>query len=189
MSTQTTQTTHTSPADPLHYLSDIHARIEQAVDKLAHYVNWKHGALLTEVEEIDLRSALDFLRRALPIHAQDEEESLFPRIRASGNPDAWVAIPTLSSLEVERKSVQPVYAEVDEMFRKWIREQSLTFPDIWRLRRLTKDLKAAYTHHVQIEENEVFPLAEKVLCATCKSGMTHEMLERRGLEEAVGSRQ
>ena len=175
--------TPVSPRDPIHYLSDAHLRIERTVDKLAHIVSWKNGAQFTEVEELEVRGALDFLGRMIPLHAMDEEESLFPRMRASGDPDTWVAIPTLAGLETERRAIEPIHAEVKDLFARWLREQSLTFPDVWRLGRLTRELKAAYKRHVRLEETEVFPLAEKVLCATCKSGMVHEMLERRGLED------
>ena len=171
--------------DPIRYLSSVHRRMGEEIGKLAYYVEWKNGALFTEVEEIDVRTTLDYLGKMIPLHARDEESSLFPHILNTGNPDANGALPVIAGLEREQEVVAGLYSTVEVLCRKWMAERSLTHLDVWELRRSLKDLRRAHRHHVFVEEGHIFPLAEKVLCGTCRSGIVHEMLERRGLEEPI----
>jgi hemerythrin-like domain-containing protein len=157
----------------------------EEMGKLAHYVEWKNGALFTEIEEIDVRTTLDYLGKMIPLHARDEECSLFPHMLGTGNPDAEGAMPVFDGLEREQEVVAGLYANVEALYRKWLLETSLTHVDVWELRRFVNELRRAHRHHVFVEEGHIFPLAEKVLCSTCRTGIVHEMLERRGLEEPI----
>ena len=169
--------------DPLRYLSNVHRRMSEEIGKLAHYAQWKQGAQFTDFEEIDVRGTLRYLDKTIVLHADDEDGSLFPRMIGTGDPDAEGAAPLLAGITVDQVKLAELYERVAGYYEKWFRQSSLTFQDVWELKRLVRELRTAHRRHVRLEETRVFPLAEKVLCPTCRSGIVHEMLMRRGLEE------
>jgi hemerythrin-like domain-containing protein len=171
--------------DPIRYLSFVHRRMGEEMGKLAYYLELKHGAQLAEVEEIDIRNTLDYLRKIIPLHASDEEASLYPHMLSTANPAAEGARTVMVGLEREQRVMVDLFSAVEGLFMKWVEETSLTHTDLWNLRRQVTDLRRALRHHVFVEESHVFPLAEKVLCGTCRTGIVQEMLERRGLEDPL----
>jgi iron-sulfur cluster repair protein YtfE (RIC family) len=169
--------------DPIAYLSSVHQRMSEELARLAQYTRRKYGAQLTEAEEVGIRTTLDYLYRMIPLHAGDEAASLFPHILGTGNPDAEGAAGTLANIETDQSDMASRFDAVRVLFQRWIDQRSLAFQDVWELCRLIRELQQTHLRHVRLEETEVFPLAEKVLCSNCRTDIVHEMLERRGLEE------
>lgn len=77
------QPTERDFTDPLGLLGDCHRRIESFLAVLIDVTNETRGAGLDEERRAALRAALRYFREAAPNHTRDEEESLFPRMRAS----------------------------------------------------------------------------------------------------------
>lgn len=171
--------------DPIRYLGFVHRRMHEEIGKLSYYVQWKQGAQFTEPEEMDVRGTLNYLHKMVRLHADDECGSVFPRIMGTGDPQAESAAPMLRAIEREQLDFVGRFEQVETLYEKWLTQSSLTFQDVWELRTQLKALGLAHRRHIRIEEDRVFPLADKVLCATCRSGIVHEMFERRGLEESA----
>lgn len=178
-------TTHAGALrDPIRYLDNVHRRMSEEIGKLGYYVQLKQGAQFTDFEEIDVRGTLRYLDKTIRLHADDEDASLFPRMIGTGDPEAERAAPLLAGIAEDQQTLAALFGKVNDLYDNWFTESSLTFHDVWELRRLVHDLASAHRRHVKIEKTQVFPIAERVLCPTCRSGIVHEMLMRRGLEES-----
>src|SRR3954451_18040297 len=91
--------------EPLGLLSDCHRRIEHFLEVLRRIEHAAAGRGLTPDEWKQVETALRYFETAEPRHTADEEESLFPRLRASLHPSADRAQRVLSQLEHEHELV------------------------------------------------------------------------------------
>jgi len=123
-------------------------------------------------------------RTGAPRHAEDEERSLFPRMRACADPQAREAVARLEALEADHKTAEAAHARVDELGRRWLADGELPEADLGRLRRILRELREAYRRHIAVEEQEVFPLAGKKLGKVELREVGRDMSRRRGLGDA-----
>jgi|SRR5579884_844648 len=168
--------------EPLGLLSDCHRRIEKFLDQLLLVAEQARGGPLTEPLREALDTALRYFRKAAPLHTADEESSLFPRMRATGDPAAAEAFAALESLETEHRAADADHAEVDTLGQKWLAEGFLSSADTERLTKTLQRLKALYARHIAVEDLEVFPLAGKLLSQEELRTVGREMATRRGLD-------
>jgi hypothetical protein len=80
-------------------LSDCHRRIEHFLDVLLAIDQEAHGGPLGTGPRADMAAALTYFATAAPQHAADEEESLFPRLRATTDPTAVQVLELVDRLE------------------------------------------------------------------------------------------
>ena len=91
-------------------MSDCHRRIEHFLDILIETERHAAGALLTSPQRGDLRASLRYFAVAAPKHTADEEQSLFPRLRAVSDPAVTHA---LELLERDHVEAEQLHATVD----------------------------------------------------------------------------
>ena len=168
---------------PLGLLSDCHRRIEsflgimiRVLERCGEVSNAPAGS-----ERDALEAALRYFDVAGPRHTQDEEQSLFPRLRASENPDAHAALNRVEALEADHRRADAMHAEVKTLCRQWLDDGPLPDAQRRRLVQLLQDLRQMYTHHIALEDKELFPLAAQVLTARQLQEVGQEMAQRRGL--------
>ncbi len=154
---------------PLGLLSDCHRRIERFLGVLTRIADEAGGGILSEDQSRALAVALRYFREAAPRHTADEEESLFPRMRAAGNSEA------IADLEGDHLRAAALHAEVEEIFRQ------LSAEKVARLREALAELNGIYTGHIQVEDNFVFPLAGRTLDRETQLAIGREMASRRGV--------
>ncbi len=168
---------------PLGLLSDCHRRIENFLEMMIRVLqrSGDGSRALAGDEREALETALRYFDVAAPRHTQDEEQSLFPRLRASDNPQAHAALARVDALEADHRHADAAHAQAKELCRRWLDTGPLLQSDRQRLAHLLLDLRGMYAHHIALEDNELFPLAARVL----DSGQLHEvgmeMAQRRGL--------
>ena len=167
--------------EPLGLLSDCHRRIEKFLDQLLLVTEQARGGPLTGPQRESLETALRYFRKAAPLHTADEESSLFPRMRATGDPAAAEAFAALDSLEAEHRAADADHAEVDMLGQEWLTEGCLSSTETERLTKTLQRLKALYARHIAVEDLEVFPLAGQLLSADMLRTVGREMAARRGL--------
>jgi hemerythrin-like domain-containing protein len=126
-----------------------------------------------------LESALRYFREAAPKHTDDEEKSLFPRLRQVEDSDGSSAVAILTKLETEHGRADPLHAEVERIGEKYLAHGSLPATEVDRFRRAVQDLHAMYERHINVEDEIIFPLATRVLSQYEKSAIAEEMAERR----------
>ena len=184
-------------ADPLGLLSDCHRRIEKFLQTLLLIVTQVQDATaitdreqnkeadcgtLNEDQRHALEVALRYFREAAPRHTRDEEESLFPKMRACGGAEARAAFAAIDALEADHDTADKGHAEVDRLGRKWLAEGRLTRQEIAGLREIIESLQSLYQRHIKIEDTQIFPLAGEVLDAPTIQAVGEEMAARRGID-------
>lgn len=171
---------------PLGLLSDCHRRIERFLEMLQKVAGHGGGAALNDEQRRAVDAALEYFRTAAPRHTADEEESLFPMLRASGSPEARAALKIVEALEHDHVVANLAHAEVDRLFRLWVEQGGLDAPQVQKLSVLVDELREMYRHHIAVEDREMFPLAARVLSSEQVAELGRQMAARRGLAMPAG---
>ena len=167
---------------PLGLLSDCHRRIENFLGVLLKVAETAAGGSLTAPQREAIEASLRYFSVAAPRHTQDEESSLFPRMRRSQDPDIRAAMARIDALEADHRRADAAHAEVDQLANRWLDRDALDRAEIARLIDLLQTLRSLYQGHIEIEDNVIFPLAGRVLPAEELAVIGREMARRRGLE-------
>ncbi len=166
-------------SNPLGLLSDCHRRIEHFLDVLMRVCHQAGDHPLGVEERTALEKALVYFRNSAPRHTADEEESLFPRLRDSGQ--AASALACLSELEADHQAAARDHELVDTLGRQWLASGVLAGGDLDRIRQALQRLSTTYARHIAIEDQQLYPLAGRVLPPEQLAQVGREMAERRGV--------
>ncbi len=171
--------------NPLGLLSDCHRRIERFLEQIIRVCETARGGALNEAQREALQVALHYFRQAAPLHTEDEENSLFPRLREradKGDVAAMSALQVIERLEADHDAADISHAVIDELGLRWLENDALNATGFIRLETESRQLRAFYTKHIAVEDNELFPLANKVLADDTTETIGREMAGRRGLD-------
>jgi hemerythrin-like domain-containing protein len=171
--------------DPIGMLGDCHRRIERFLAVLRKLASQRQGAALSEQERTALSGSLQYFREAAPKHTADEEESLFPRMRAADPAATRVLFERIDALESDHKTAVKVHAEVDALGQIWLSRGSLCSDEASQLQALLGQLAALYELHIALEDSEVFPSAAQLLSSSDRRAISLEMAARRGLSDRI----
>jgi hemerythrin-like domain-containing protein len=176
-------------AEPLGLLSDCHRRIERFLDGLIAISEEAQGNKLSDVQRQQFEVGLRYFREAAPKHTLDEEESLFPRLRLHKDGESLAAFALLDGLHADHTEAEIKHQRVDDLGRGWLADEQLS-PDNARIFiSLLKELRAIYEKHIAVEDNELFPLAGRILDRTELEAIAREMAVRRGLVVGMSTSQ
>jgi len=164
-------------SDPLGLLSDCHRRIERFLAVLMKIADRAGGSELDPEERAALETALAYFRDSAPKHTADEEDSLFPRLRAQASLDS------LAELESDHQAANRDHALVDALGRRWLEGRKLTAQDNGELVAALARLSRMYARHIAVEDRELFPLAARLLPADQLAEVGREMADRRGVSK------
>jgi hemerythrin-like domain-containing protein len=160
--------------DPIGMLKDCHRRIEHFLEILCVVANRAAGRGLTSEETAAVQAALVYFRVGGQRHTADEEESLFPRLRAES-----VKSEELSGLEEDHRQANHLHAEAEGLFAVWISAAGLSQDHQLRLQSCTEQLKLLYAEHILVEERIVFPRAAQMLDSRVIAAIAQEFRSRR----------
>jgi hemerythrin-like domain-containing protein len=166
---------------PLGLLSDCHRRIEHFLEVLITVDLEASGGRLGGEHRRALEGALTYFETAAPKHTADEENSLFPRLRASGDPDAERSLAVVERLERDHERADGHHTAVNALVRRWLEHDRLETSDAATLHEHLTALRALYRAHIAVEDQELFPTAARVLDAPALQQMGREMAARRGV--------
>jgi hemerythrin-like domain-containing protein len=166
--------------EPLGLLSDCHRRIEHFLELLLKVSDQWQGRALDEHAAEAVHRALKYFAYAAPRHTADEEESLFPRMKAAARARGE-RTEALERLESDHDRADPLHAQVDRLFNDWLRDGSLAPEGAAELRGVLATLRELYRGHIHVEDAEVFPLAGRLLSHAELQEVGGEMRARRGL--------
>jgi hemerythrin-like domain-containing protein len=167
--------------NPIGLLTDCHRRIERFLSVLVHIAAEAGGGALSGEQRAELENALRYFRESAPKHTSDEEESLFPRLRAMDRPEVKSALAKVETLEREHAQLEKSHAEVGRLGQAWLANGTLSAADAARLSVLLSGLAETYRTHIAVEEQEVFPVAAAVLAEPARASIGSEMAKRRGI--------
>lgn len=161
-------------------LSDCHRRIEMFLRSLQRVGEFIDSPLTLEARGA-LETALRYFHEAAPKHIQDEEESLFPRLRGSQHPEIEKVLLTLNALEDDHRRTDALHSEVHQLGLQCLEKGDLSVRDADRFRHAVNDLCSIYGEHIRVEDNVVFPAAHRALSQSQKAAIASEMSSRREL--------
>jgi len=165
--------------DPIGMLGDCHRRILRFLHVLVQLAASERGRSLSCDERTLLSTSLRYFREAAPKHTADEEESLFPRLRRLDSADVDPLLARIESLEQDHECADRNHAEIDRLGQLWLAQGQLTLQDASQFRSLVDQLERLYRHHIGVEDNEVFPIAARILAADEQQAIGIEMAARR----------
>jgi hemerythrin-like domain-containing protein len=167
---------------PLGLLADCHRRIETFLGILLRIAHERHGQPLDPAAIEAVGRAKRYFAEAAPRHTADEEESLFPRIRAALGEQSESRA-ALDRLRHEHETADRLHARADSLLAIWLRDGRLSGEDAAELTSALEQLQQLYQGHIEAEETVVFPLAARVLSGETLGLVGAEMRARRGLSE------
>ena len=160
--------------EPLEHLVACHDRILARLTTLER---------VGEALERDPASALPALRNALRffdisgrLHTEDEEESVFPRLRTRLRSDQ---VEYLDGLEAQHREKEAVYAELKEVASGL--DAGVTADRVAYFRGLAARLGELYRAHIASENEVLVELGRGTLTAEELAEIRSEMRARRGL--------
>jgi len=162
--------------DPIGMLTDCHRRIERFLHILAIVIDRARDRSLTTEETEAVEASLQYFHAGGQRHNADEEESLFPRLRAECPSDE---LEELSGLESDHQRANEFHAIVEGFYRTWIDSGQLGNEDKERLLLASGQLSRLYREHIQLEEESVFPRATRVLDRSVIAAIGEEFRARR----------
>lgn len=166
---------------PLGLLSDCHRRIERFLHVLLVTVEQAQGGALTPPQRADVERALQYFAKAAPLHTADEEESLFPRLRACSGPAASQALAVVARLESDHGVAEQRHHAVHALMARWLEAGQLAAADTQAVREHLQALQAIYREHIAVEDGQLFPAAARLLGAGDLREIGGEMAARRGV--------
>jgi hemerythrin-like domain-containing protein len=169
-------------AQPLELLSDCHRRVESFLRALILVGEQARGGALNAPQREALETALRYFREAAPKHTADEEESRFPRMREHGGELTRDAMNQLQALEADHVIAKDAHETVERLGQEWLKVGSLSPNLSDEMMARLRELHAIYERHIAIEDEQIFPLAGKVLNAATLDQVGREMASRRGQE-------
>jgi hemerythrin-like domain-containing protein len=162
--------------DPIGLLKDCHRRIEKFLAIVCKVAVQARGRRLTAEEQTAIESSMRYFRQSGPRHNADEEDSLFPRLRAFAGPHN---LEKIAALEHQHHIASGLHEEVDHLYKAWIADGTLTPLQHELLKADCGELKQIYEEHIDAEETTVFPLAAEFLDAKTIAAMGDEFRARR----------
>jgi len=171
--------------EPIALMMDCHRRIERFLAVLERIADRFAGAPLDAEASQALRTALRYFQTAAPKHTADEEDSLFPALRALGRPDLAELLDRAEALEAQHRRAEEMHARVQTLADRWLETGSLDPASLEALQRDLASLRSLYQEHIDFEDNTLFPEAQRLLDADVLERIGREMASRRGLADAA----
>jgi hemerythrin-like domain-containing protein len=162
--------------EPLAFLRACHRRIEERIQILeravAAFAEPGHPQWLEAMDAVQM--AFAYFEESGRRHAEDEERSLFPRLRrVDGCGDV------LDALERDHREEDALRHELGAIARG-LREPNETPVAVARLPEIVAAFGRHFRAHIRTEEEQVLPRAERLLSAEDLAAIAAEMRERRG---------
>jgi hemerythrin-like domain-containing protein len=176
--------------DPLGLLLKCHERIELQLATLE-----RAAAALRDGSKDDVRRALEPVDAAVghfavtgARHTEDEEESLFPRLRERGAAVEPSVRAALDVLEGEHRYVEDLHEELSRLVAAISREGDRVDSEVEQFCDCVSGLVDVYRPHIRLENEVVIPAAAALLAPDEIALVGREMRARRSVTRIGGGR-
>ncbi len=159
---------------PIEHLMACHRRIEQRLDTLvraADYLKADRAQALAAIEKSFL-----FLDSSGVLHTEDEEHSVFPRLRTKLGAGETAY---LDSLEQEHQKAESILVRLRKLIGEAARRDPVPEPLIEEYRGCAADLRSLYLAHIRSEDETLTGMAKQLLSASEIAEISREMRNRR----------
>lgn len=160
---------------PFAMLEACHQRVQRSLDllrRLADYIDEKGHDASTRAAAADV---LRYFNLAAPLHHEDEEKHVFPRLQACDDAALRQAV---QALQRDHAQMSAAWAAVREPLRQWTRPEATGRVGAAARADIAHFL-ALYASHIETEEGQVFPAAQAAMSADELAAMGREMQARR----------
>jgi hemerythrin-like domain-containing protein len=167
--------------NPLGLLVHCHERIEAQLRSLERAAEILRAGETQSLPQVFLAVdvACAHFANAGVKHTEDEEVSLFPRLRELGGRGGQEAFAAMSELESQHRSAEHLHAQIDELVGNLRRDGSAEEKELDRFGDMVAELTTLYRPHILLENNFVFPVAARVLPVSEIQALGEEMRNRR----------
>ena len=164
--------------EPIQHLLDCHERIERSLRIVQDAVS--SLALSEPVLRAEAAAALDYelalLQVLAELHTQDEEQSLFPRLRANLSEDPFGLRELMQNLESQHREKEAAFEEVADSLRNFSAKPGARAEEqLARLEGLVGRLADLYRPHITLENERLIPNCRPYLTPADLEGMQREM--------------
>jgi hemerythrin-like domain-containing protein len=159
---------------PLDHLTACHRRIEDRLETFVRAGEQWTGNPAGAVEAV--HNAIRFMDSSGALHTEDEEQSVFPRLR-DHIPDEDAAY--LARLEAEHEEADRTFAALKELAASL--EKALVPEVLDRYRFAAARLRDLYARHIASEDEKLIALGRQALTPDDLAAISDEMKRRRGL--------
>jgi hemerythrin-like domain-containing protein len=163
-------------SQPIELMKSCHRRIERFLQTLKKIGQRRE---LDAQHAAALRTAIDYFKSAGPRHNEDEEVSLFPALAASTDAAVAAAMLRMRQLAEEHAAAEKLHHQIDELAEAWLKSGKISDSDRRAFQVAVDSLISMYTPHIAMEENDIFPLAAKVLDSSTLQNIGTQMRSRR----------
>ena len=167
--------------DPIQHLLNCHQKIERSLIIVENAVN--SLTLTVPALRAEAVAALDYelalLQLLANLHAQDEDQSTFPRLRARLGNDPERLGTLIESLEVQHREEHIVFVELGACVWEILAKGGSAGDDqLAELDALVERLAGIYRHQITAENERVIPSCRQRLTQADFDGMREEMRKR-----------
>jgi hemerythrin-like domain-containing protein len=161
--------------DPLRVIQSAHVRIEQRTALLVELCKHVAANGVDDTARKTADAVLRYFEEASVLHHEDEELDLFPKLIEATPPASRKAVErTLAQLTAHHKDMHALHAQL---------RPCLVAITEGRPVRLDPDLcvrmHELYVEHIEVEEREIMPLAQKWLSPAAVRALGESMAARR----------
>lgn len=167
--------------NPLGLLVHCHSRIEGHLETLERSAQALRSGDSRSLSQIfgAIDAACKHFATAGAKHTEDEEVSLFPRLRETGDAAGADAVAAMAELETQHRTAEQMHSQFDAFVTTLPRDGSADGRELDCFSDLVAELTTFYRPHIQLENNLVFPLAAQILPASEIQALGEEMRARR----------
>ncbi len=166
--------------EPLGLLSDCHRRIEWFLSAMLHVSREEEGRPLSAIGRRALEQAVAYFDKAGSRHTADEEDDLFPRLRAASSDEAAAVMAVVDRLEDDHRAAEAGHASVKRFVTTWLEKDRLAATEWRALVEALESLQRTYQAHIAVEDHQVFPAASRLLSDAQLEEVGRAMAARRG---------
>lgn len=163
---------------PFELLAGCHDRVRRSLALLQRLV----GHVAQNGIDAPARSAahdvLRYFDLAAPLHHQDEERHLVPRLQASADPALQAAA---AQMLADHQRIHTIWDALRVELQALTAAADGPAPDLARLRAQADAFVAVHQPHLALEDERVFPAVAQGVDATERQRMGAEMAQRRGV--------
>jgi hemerythrin-like domain-containing protein len=166
---------------PLEMLSACHARIERQCSTLRRMLPYLARCGADAEARAAARAVMHYFDTSAPQHHADEEEDLFPAlIESAAGSDAVCLRTSIAALSADHRALEAGWQRVRGVLERVAAGEPvlLDADDV-------ESLIEAYARHIRREEDELLPMAQRLLDDAALARVGRAMRERRGIGAVV----
>ena len=160
---------------PLEMLHACHGKIQRQLDTLQKIAAHLPAHGCDQQAQQAAQGIMRYFDTAGQFHHQDEEENMFPALRAMDIPEKAEVETLIERLLAQHAVMFAAWSDARAVLVKLAEGVNTPLPEA-----LVENLSGNYTRHIAIEETELLPLAARLLSPQQIMELGKSMAKRRG---------